>query len=263
MAALGTMMAWLLNLRREIDWQIKQALTWSHPPRKTLARLKDIHDELPAPARARLDALAQRYELSHWEHICNPQEMLESLYVLDLLDRHLPNPEPGPNARTLDIGAKSWPYLPGLYAWQPTAWTGVELDAHLRYIDLTTRRAHGEAMARAHPGCQYRADNVLQLQGQFQLITWFLPFFTPEPLARWGLPQRFFMPERLLKHVYAQLAPNGQLFITHQSEKEANAQATLLDQCKIQTAERLHLESPFAPERGQHPGWLIHKAAEH
>ena len=118
--------------------------------------------------------------------------------MLDLLDRHLPALPAGPG---LDVGAKNGVLLPALRAVWPHPWDLVELDAHRRYLDLSTRRAHGERLARAFPGCRYMAGSVEDITERYALVTWFLPFVHEGPLRAWGLPRRFFAPERLFRHV--------------------------------------------------------------
>lgn len=245
--------------RREIDWQLKRALPWSRPVRKRPTPLSKLQTQLSRDARYRFEQLREQYDLKAWDGICTPIEHKESLYVLDLLDRHVPKPPRHLEIQALDVGSKSWPYLPGLYSWLSTSWTGVELDAHVRYLDFTTRRAHGETMAAHHPGCRYLAENVLNITGQYDVITWLLPFVTPAPLESWGLPARFFAPERMLQHIHGLLAPGGCLFISHNTQAEARAQAVLLDQCNLNYVDRLSMRSPFAPERERHPGWLVKK----
>ena len=89
--------------------------------------------------------------------------------MLDVLDRYVDSPD---SARPgLDIGCKNGCYLPGLQAWSGGRWDGVELDAHRRYWTLTTRRAHGEFVARSLPGCRYLAGNLLEVRGRYGFIT--------------------------------------------------------------------------------------------
>ncbi len=181
-------------------------------------------------ARARVDALAGRYALAPLVAACGPVERAESLYVLDLLDRHgLADPAGTATGRALDVGSKNGAYLPGLATGWSHGWDAVELDAHRRYWTLRTRRAHGEAMAAAFPGCRFHATDVRCLTGSYARITWFLPFVLEGPHQAWGLPAASFAPAEVLAHVLGLLAPGGTLLVVNQDEVEAEAQEALFD----------------------------------
>ncbi len=212
-------------------------------------------DAVPPSARARVSALAARYPLGPVFAACGPIELLESLYVLDLLDR-LVGPT-GPDGRALDVGGKSAAYLPGLATFRGGGWDVVELDAHRRYWDLRTRRAVGEAMAGAFPGCRYHARDVRDHPGSYSLITWLLPFVFLEPHRAWGLPARAFDPAGTLRHVLSTMAPSGQLFIVNQGEEEHAEQGRLLRDAGAPARDVGVVESPLSPFRKRRLGWLV------
>lgn len=211
--------------------------TWS--PAARLPGPSSLEGLSPA-ARARADDLARRYPLAPLLRACGAIERDESLTALDLLDRHLGRPP----ARGLDVGAKNGALLPGLATFGG-AWDVVEVDAHRRYWNLRTRRAVGEAVAGAFPGCRFLAADVRSLTGRYDLVTWFLPFVFPAPHHAWGLPAALFDPVGTLRHVCGLLAPGGTLFIVNQGEAEAEEQQRLLPD-----AEPLGpMQSPFSPYR--------------
>lgn len=246
----------LASLRRELDWQIRHRLTWSAPVRKRRMEPRAVFAAgLPDAAGARYGELDRLYPLSRWEPACTTDEFLESLCLLDLLDRYLPSP---PAGNSLDIGCKNWSYLPALHAWRPGPWDGVELDAHVRYFDLSTRRGRGEEMARSFPGCRYRACSLLDVRESYDLVTWFLPFVTPGPQLAWGLPQRFFAPAALLHHAWSRLLPGGILFVLNQNGDEALVQGRLLEECGIGAEGLGEISGPFREDEQRH-GWVARK----
>jgi hypothetical protein len=219
---------------------IRDALAWS--PRARLPGPSTL-DGLSPAALSRVTALAERYDLAPLLAACGRVERDESLYVLDLLDRWAPPTE----GRCLDVGSKNGAYVPGLATWAPGRWDAVERDAHRRYLDGRTRRARGEAMAAAFPGCRFIAGDVRDQRGPYARITWLLPFVLPAPHRAWGLPVRLFDPAALLAHVQSLLTTDGVLLIVNQGEEEAEEQARLLAGAPFEALGRV--ESALSPFR--------------
>ncbi|MCB1777958.1 MAG: hypothetical protein KDI50_11035 [Candidatus Competibacteraceae bacterium] len=142
---------------RWLAWRLRNALCGSPPVWRRPRALASLLNTLPAAMRPVAEALISRHDLKGWEQACDAQGFRESLYVLDVLDRYAGLADA--MWRGLDIGCKNGCYLPGLQAWSGGPWDGVELDAHRRYWTLTTRRAHGEYVARALPDCRSLAND--------------------------------------------------------------------------------------------------------
>lgn len=246
------------EIGREWVWWWRNTLTWSLPAIRRSRSWTALSRTLPPAARAAAAELATRFDLSRWTNACDAQGFRESLYVLDLLDRHAGPPCCSPPY--LDIGCKNGCYLPGLQAWSNGPWDGVELDAHRRYWTLVTRRACGESVARYLPDCRYVAGNLLELNGSYGFISWFLPFLHEAPLRAWGLPARFLMPLALLEHAWALLAPGGRLFVVNQGEAEADRQARLFQKAGIRAQPLGRVESPLSPFQRPRFGWLADKS---
>lgn len=231
----------------DLAFRVRGALRWSAPVWKLRARSFDrVVASLPSPqARARARALAEQHDLGRWPKLLTARELRENLYVLDVLASHLPGALPdGP---ALDVGSKNGAVLPALVAARPRPWHLVELDAHRRYLDGSTRRAHGEAIAAAFPGCRYFARSVADVEGRYAAVTWFLPYVRQAPLRAAGLPSRCFEPERLLRHVAGLVAPSGVLLVLNQGERERDEQARLFAQLGLAPEALGVVDSPLSP----------------
>jgi hypothetical protein len=239
------------DLVADLRFRARSLLRWSPRPREASAvELSVLRGELSKEGRRRFDVLSRKYDLAALRLSQTLGSAREALWALDVLDTALPRALPA--GRCLDVGAKNGALTPGLVTCLPRGWDLVELDAHRRYADLTTRRAHGAAVAARFVGCRYIAGDVLTLKGSYAAITWFLPFVVQAPLSAWGLPRRFFMPGRLLAHVTSLLAPGGALFIVNQGDAEAAAQRALLEEAAMPfeaTGALPATLSPYARER--------------
>ena len=111
----------------------------------------------------------------------------------------------------------------------------IDVDANLYRTIFPVYMVISSAEATSNNACldgvNYYPDDLLNIGGKYDYIVWLLPFVTPYPLKRWGLPERYFMPERLLKHAYELL--EGEMFIVNQGEEEAEIQRALLEKLKI------------------------------
>lgn len=241
---------------RDLRWQLKSWLRWSPALRSRRAmHPAKVNKHLNAGQRERLLQLQQNYVIEDWPRLCNAIEYRENLYMLDLLTQHLA--VQAHVGKGLDIGCRNFSHLPALSALRPSAWDGVELDAHARYWSGHTRRACGEWMARQRPQCRYIVGSLLDLETHYDVIVWVLPFVLPEPLRRWGLPERYFQPAALLRHALTLLEPEGTMFIVNQGESEADEQRRLLTGAGVAFEELGELHSVFSPFRNQRFGWLI------
>lgn len=231
----------------DFAFAVRSRLTWSPPAFKRLASRAQVEDTLTSEGRRRLRELERRYDLATWSSCCSLLEWRESLYALDVVDRFVPKELP--TGRGLDVGAKNGATLPGLATAQPRGWDAVELDAHRRYAWGSTRRVYGEALAHHFADCRFVSGSVTDLQGPWALVTWFLPFLTQEPLEAWGLPQRYLEPERLLRHVLANVLPGGQVLILNQGDDEAALQRDLLSRVGAHWHDLGPVNVPTSPYR--------------
>ncbi len=212
---------------RNLVWQCKSYchFTPSLKSKRGIPNLGRLLANFDEKQRYRYQELKTRYSIDAWPKLCSASEYRENLYVLDLLDQHVSlttEPHTG-----LDIGCRNFGHLPALSSFRAIPWHGVEIDANARYISGHTRRAHGEWMAHQIPGCKYISGSLLDIGGQYSLITWTLPFVLPTPFKNWGLPDHLFQPTELLLKAWGLLEPGGSILIVNQGESEAAEQEKL------------------------------------
>ncbi|MDH4275059.1 MAG: hypothetical protein OEW08_08475 [Gammaproteobacteria bacterium] len=248
------------NIRKwsaEALWWIKNTVTYSPPPVKwPLRSTRSMERFLSSTDRSRVQELTTRYDMSRWVEACNRWEYTENLYLLDVLDRYVKTTS---TSQCLDIGAKSWSYLPALHSFTQTAWDGVELDCYQRHWNMVTRRAYAEYISRHFNDSRYIPGSLLDISEEYDFITWILPFVTPGPLEQWGLPSRYYQPAQLLQHAWGLLKPGGSIFIINQGEKEGIRQRKLFAEAKISARYLGSITSRFSPFINMRVGWLAHK----
>lgn len=147
----------------------------------------------------------------------------------------------------VQVGCRNFSYLPALHAFRSIPWSGVELDAYARYWSGVTRAAYAQTLARHYFGCRYHAGSLLEVEGSYDLIIWFLPFVVVDTLTAYGLPRRFFAPEKLLSKAYELLSPGGTLFIVNQGRIEYEEQQRLCREGGFHFITLGEVVSPFSP----------------
>ncbi|EKE04211.1 MAG: hypothetical protein ACD_20C00097G0028 [uncultured bacterium] len=194
----------------------------------------------------------QRYNLYELKDNSTRRNYLENLYTIELLEQNL-NPSPSnKDISILDIGSKNWFYAEGEYNFFKYAnfdktiqLTGIEIDAYRLYTNLYSRYDYAKAYIKNLENTSYIADDLMNHQGQYDYITWFLPFVTPNPLLNWGLPLKHFKPEDMLCKAYNLLKPGGKMLIVNQGEKEHLIQKKLLESLNINYDSKGEFESIF------------------
>lgn len=245
------------DLVRDVAYRWRSLARLSAPAWKSLAGSWDrLEVRLDAKQLERLRRLRERHgrAMDDWPSILSATEIQEAAYVLDLLD-DVGIASPRPVGPSLDVGSKNGSNLPAFIAFAPGSWDLVEVDAHRRYLSLSTRRAHGERVARSFPGARFVAGSVLDLPGPYATITWVLPFVDAAPHVAWGLPARLFEPERLLAHVRDILLPGGTLIVVNQGEVERDLQGDLFLRCDMRARSLGKVRSPLTPFRRPRYAW--------
>lgn len=187
----------------------------------------------------------------------------ENLYVYEVLDKYFEK-NPKINLQILDIGSKNWSYAKGQHKFFSSfssdfSMDGVEIDAHRLYPNLYSRYEAAKFYTKGLNNTNYICANVLDINKKYDYITWFLPFITPYPLKKWGLPKRFFCPEKLLLHAYNLLNENGQMLIINQGKNEADIQKKLLEKPEITFKCLGEIKSKHYPYTQQRYAFIIKK----
>lgn len=188
---------------------------------------------------------------------------LENLYTFDVLSKFFQSNNI-PEISVLDIGCKNFFYAQGEHQFFKTFANevyldGVELDAYRLYSNLYSRYEVAKFYIKNNNNIKYISDNLLNLKKQYDYIIWFLPFVKIEPLKSWGLPNKYFMPEKLLAHAYSLLKPNGQMLIVNQGVEEALIQKHLFEKLNIKYTEKGIVKSDFLEYKNDRYAFLITK----
>lgn len=190
----------------------------------------------------------------------NPDN-IESKYLFDILDKYFPMDDKE-NVSVLDIGSKNWAYVKGEYDFFSRYCNflkldGVEIDAYRMNSDFYSRYEIAQFYIKNLDNVRYYPDNLLNINDQYDYIIWILPFVTPYPLLRWGLPEKFFMPEELLEHAYKLL--NKQMLIINQGVDEAQIQKKMLEVLCIKYKDLGVIKSNILEFKNDRYGFLIQK----
>ena len=188
---------------------------------------------------------------------------LENLYTQDVLNQFFKKI----NKRTikvLDIGSKNWFYAQGEYDFFKSFCDdfeieGIELDAYRLYSNFYSRFEVAKYYTKGLENTNYIADNLLNLNKQYDYIIWFLPFVFNEPHKMWGLPEKYFYPHKLLKHAYSLLNRDGQMLIINQGELEKEEQKRLLIELNIPFKEKGVIKNEFFEYKYKRYAFLINK----
>lgn len=203
-----------------------------------------------AETRERL--LRARYRLDPLAAASTRALYRKNLYLLDILESAwsgLPDPAAPGNGkaaagrsggashgriRALDVGAQDWHYVFALERWlrhahapegRPVSLRGVEVDGYGIYPDFRSRRDYALAYIdqTGNPETGFEVGDFLKAEGDgdgLDLVTLFYPFVTRHHLLLWGLPLRFFRPEKVVAKAAALLRPGGwMLAFTHTLEE--------------------------------------------
>ena len=164
----------------------------------------------------------------------------------------------------LDIGSKNWFYVKGIWEFFSSFSSsffidGVELDAYRLYSNFYSRYEVAKYYSKDLKHANYIAGNLLDINKKYDYITWFLPFVTYNPHKYWGLPKRYFYPEKLLNHAYSLLNDNGQMLIVNQGEKERDVQKAMLEKQNFNFEFLGEIKNNYYKFENKRYGFLIKK----
>ncbi len=204
-------------------------------------------------------ALRARYRLEPLAACSTRFDYRDNLYVLEALETvvgtHAFTPRsPDGALRVVDVGSKNFNYAFALErffrrygtAGGGVSLLGVEVDGHVVYRDLYARCDYADAYAKqtGNPRVGYRVADfcTTPFEEPSDITTLLFPFVTRQALVRWGLPVRFFEPERLLQRAL-ETTPQGHLLVFSQTESERDTLVELLSRLGASTVRSVPLRS--------------------
>lgn len=187
----------------------------------------------------------------------------ENLYTEDILGQYFQKIEKD-EIRVLDIGTKNWFYAKGEHnffskLYKNFSIDGIEIDAYRLYSNFYNRMEVAKFYTKNLNNMNYIAGNLLNLKGKYDYIIWFLPFVLKNPHKLWGLPMKYFCPEKMLSHSYDLLNQNGQMLIINQGEKEAHAQEELFRKLGIEYKKLDEISSNHFAYINKRFGFIVNK----
>jgi hypothetical protein len=207
--------------------------------------------------------LMKKYQLDFLKNNSSTQNYLENLYLIDILDKYL-EIKPQETLNILDIGCKNWFYAKGEYFFfkkfsENLFLKGIELDSNRLYTNFYTRKEVAKYHIQNLKGVDYIEGDFLEQNNQFNYIIWILPFVVKTPLIKWGLPEKYFQPEKMLKHAFKSLSPNGKLFIINQGFAEYEEQIKFCEKLNLKYKKIGEINSDFLKYKNKRYSVLIEK----
>jgi len=235
------------NLKNKVDFFLRQNLGVS---RKKYSEENETKDDLFKTQELieREKIIFEKFDLNYLKSNSTRQNYLENLYTIDFLDKYL-GIDFKDEIKVLDIGCKNWFYAKGEYLFfkkycKNLILDGIELDANRLYSSFYSRKEVAKFYTR-NTNVNYIAGDFLEVNDYYDYMVWILPFVVKEPLLKWGLPIRYFKPEKMLKHAYDLLNENGKIFIINQGEAEYEIQKMLCKKLNIPFSEIDEVKSDF------------------
>ena len=163
------------------------------------------------------------------------RNFLENLYFLDIFDKYFPSCKQ--NSFICDIGSKNWYYAKSEYIFFEKRGIkkldGIELDINRLNLNFYSRKEIAKFHIKNLLNTNYLAKDFLLHEEKYDYIIWILPFVSKYPHIKWGLPLKYFEPEKMLVHAYNLLNDKGELLIVNQGENEYNIQKNLIENLNI------------------------------
>lgn len=248
------------NIKNNVDFFLRQHLKFSrknyfekNEPKEGLFGSKDKGDKFscihPQKALEKEEYLFKKFELDYLKTNSTKINYLENLYTIDLLDRYL-DIDFRETLNILDIGCKNWSYAKGEYFFfkkycEKLNLEGIELDANRLYLNFYSRKEVAKFHIKDLKDTKYIEKDFLKHDGKYDYIIWILPFIVEEPLLKWGLPKKYFQPEKMLMHAYNSLNKDGIIFIINQGETEYKVQKELCEKLNIPCVQVGAIKSEF------------------
>lgn len=183
--------------------------------------------------------LKNKYNLIIFDCL-NKRNFLENLYFLNIFDRYF-SKKTNKDISILDIGSKNFSYVRSQYLFFTSFSSvknlnGIELDAYRLCSNLYNRYEIAKFYKKDLLNTNFIAGDLLNHNQRYDYIIWILPFITRYPQIKWGLPLKYFKPEKMLIHAYNLLNKDGEMLIINQGEKEAIIQNDLIKKANLKVS---------------------------
>lgn len=254
------------NFKNNIDFFLRNKFSFS---RKNYFERNEAKSELFSSEELaqREKVLYEKYDLAFLKENSTVENYLQNLYTIDVLDKYLApsfNFEKIPYLGALDVGCKNWFYAKGEYAFfqkfcDNLNLDGIELDANRLYFDFYARVEVAKFYTKGLKNAKFITGDFLKHNKKYNYIVWILPFVVESPLLKWGLPKKYFQPEKMLLHAFDSLEDGGTIFIINQGEFEYEAQKSLCDKLNIPYIDIGEVNSEFYDFQHKRYGLLIKK----
>lgn len=224
-----------------LGFAIRSRLRWSRGAAKLTNEDKSaLFSHLEGAAKTNAEScelhLRQRYNLQTLREQSRCLDYADNLMLLEVFEKLLAAAPrsvtlPGGPIAVTDVGSKNFNYAFALErffrtyqdATRDVTLTGIEIDGYGLYPNLHSRADYGHAFAAQtqNRSVTYRVEDftISALPPQ-DVITMLFPFVTQYALKRWGLPQKYFGPEKILEKAATSLRAGGLLIAMHQTDEE-------------------------------------------
>lgn len=220
------------NIKNNLDFFLREKFAFS---RKNYSEPNESKENLFNKdwLYERENYLLDKYDLTELKSSSTVENYLQNLDLINLFDKYI-NIEFKDNLNVLDLGCKNWFNAPADYLFlkkqcKKLNLDGIELDSNRLYSNFFSRREAAKFYTRNIKGARYVHANFLDTRNIYDYIIWVLPFVVKDPLIKWGLPQKYFQPQKMLLHAYNSINTGGKIFIFNQGEAEFQVQKELCD----------------------------------
>lgn len=239
------------NIINNITYPLRMKLALSRPIKKITNEDK-TNIFISKEALLEEKRILLEYDFKYLQNDSSIVHYKENLYTLKLLEDSLnktPFNTKNDTLKILDIGSKNFSYAPAIYNFfkhfkcsnntkTQVILNGIEIDPYRMLSDLHSRYDYAQYYIKNLDNTKYITGNLLDHdENNYDIITWFLPFIIKDPLISWGLPARYFKPEKMLKHAYKLLSPRGIILLVNQGKTEKQAQVDLIKELNLNYTE--------------------------
>ncbi len=238
------------NLRNRIDYFLRWRFKWHrsgfkppiHPQKPLFQHLDKTSREQAFQMEEKLYSDYHLEKLKESTNSGNYQENLFYIHMLQTAFSQLQGYTLPQMIHAADIGPSHWFYVYSLHnflTWYQTdvsreiTLDGYEADPWRIYSDLYSRFDRAIGYIGELQNTNYYPKAFSAQPCQYDLIFMFFPFVFLHDHRQWGIPDKEFNPEGLLKDAWSSIKKGGKLFIVNQGNDEHQKERQLLSKVNI------------------------------